>query len=164
MTAAWSTPEDAPGNDLVKIKQVQITPLKASPDGLIGMDSPVRIDTDFWVLKPGLQLHLTYHLTSDEGVIVLTSGGQPARRAVGLHRASFTLPGNLLNSGGYSLKFLLVQNESRLVYAHDALASFVVVDSAERQMAYLGREPGAVQPPLPWTETSLEAPQVALRS
>ena len=77
-----------------------MTALKESPDGLIGMDSPVRIDTDFWVLKPGMHLHLTYHLVSDEGVIVLTTGGQPARRTVGLYRASFTLPGNLLNSGG----------------------------------------------------------------
>ena len=112
-TAAWSTPEEAPGNDSARIKQVLITPLKESSDGLIGMDSPIRIDTDFWVLKPGLQLHLTYHLVSDEGVIVLTTGSQPARRPAGLHRASFTLPGNLLNSGGYSLRFYLVQNENR---------------------------------------------------
>jgi lipopolysaccharide transport system ATP-binding protein len=163
-TSVWSTPEEAPGTDSVRIRQVQITPLKESADGLIGMDSPIRIDTDFWVLKPGLQLHLTYHLVSDEGVIVLTTGSQPARRAAGLHRASFTLPGNLLNSGGYSLKFLLVQNENRLVHQHDALASFIVVDTAERQMAYMGREPGAVQPPLTWVETNLEEPQVALRS
>jgi len=163
-SSAWSTQEDAPGNESLRIKQVLITPLKESADGLIGMDSPIRIDTDFWVLKPGLQMHLTYHLVSDEGVIVLTTGSQPARRAAGLHRASFTLPGNLLNSGGYSLKFLLIQNENRLVHQHDALASFIVVDTAERQMAYMGREPGAVQPPLTWVETNLEEPQVALRS
>jgi lipopolysaccharide transport system ATP-binding protein len=163
-TSVWSTPEEAPGNDSARIKQVLITPLKESSDGLIGMDSPIRIDTDFWVLKPGVQLHLTYHLVSDEGVIVLTTGSQPARRPAGLHRASFTLPGNLLNSGGYSLRFYLVQNENRLVHQQDALASFVVVDTAERQMAYMGREPGAVQPPLSWVETNLEENQVALRS
>ena len=121
--------------------------LKDSPDGLIGMDSPVRDRYGLLGAQPGMHLHLTYHLVSDEGVMVLTTGGQPARRTVGLYRASFTFPGNLLNSGGYSLKFLIIQNENRLVYTHDALASFVVVDSAERQMAYLGREPGAVQPP-----------------
>jgi lipopolysaccharide transport system ATP-binding protein len=163
-TPAWSTPEDAPGNELLRIKRVQITPLKEAPDGLIGMDSPIRIDTDFWVLKPGMQLHLTYHLVSDEGIIVLTTGCPAVRRPIGLHRASFTLPGNLLNSGGYSLKFLLIQNENRLAHQHDALASFAVVDTAERQLAYLGREPGAVQPPLVWSETSVEESQVALRS
>jgi lipopolysaccharide transport system ATP-binding protein len=163
-TASWSKPEDAPGTDALRVKQIQVTGLKASADGLIGMDSPIRIDTDFWVLKPGLQLHITYHLSSDEGTVVLTTGCQPARRQPGLYRASFTLPGNLLNSGGYSLKFLLVQNESHLVLTHDAIASFSVVDIAERQAAYMGREPGAVQIPLPWVEASLEGSQVALTS
>jgi len=163
-TAAWSKPEDAPGTDALRVKEIRITALKPAAEGLIGMDSQIRIDTDFWVLKPGMQLHITYHLLSDEGNVVLTTGCQPARREPGLYRASFTLPGNLLNSGGYSLKFLLVQNESHLLLTHDAIASFSVVDTAERQAAYMGREPGAVQIPLPWVEASLEGSQVALTS
>jgi lipopolysaccharide transport system ATP-binding protein len=147
--AEWSTPGTAPGNEMLRVKRVRITPARAR-HGLIGMDSPVQIDTDFWVLQPGLELHITYHLISDEGITVLTTGSQPERRAAGLYRASFTLPGNLLNSGGYSLKFLIVQNQNRVVYKHDGLASFSVVDGAERELACMGREPGVVQPILPW--------------
>jgi lipopolysaccharide transport system ATP-binding protein len=158
----WSSPDNAPGNEFVRIKQVAVSPVHRRDDDLIGMDSPVRIDTDFWILKPGQQLHLTYHLLSDEGIVVLTTGCQPSRRPPGLYRAAFTSPANLLNSGGYSLRLLLVHNENRVVHMHDGIASFNVVDTVERQSACLGREPGVVQPPLSWTESTFDelAPSV----
>ena len=85
---------------------------------------------------------------NEQGIIVLTTGSPSERRAPGFYRASFTVPGSLLNSGGYSLQFMIIHNENRRTFEQDALASFVVVDSAERADAYLGREPGIVQPPL----------------
>jgi hypothetical protein len=60
------------------------------------------------------------------------------------------VPGSLLNSGAYSLRFLIIQDGNRRTFEQDSLASFLVVDSAERADAFLGREPGIVQPPLSW--------------
>ena len=114
------------------MKQVSITPCEQRADGLIGMNSPIEVETQFWVLKPGLNLHLTYHLVNEQEIIVLTTASRVERRGVGLFRACFTLPGDLLNSGGYTLKLLIVQNENSVIYDHPGLASFSVVDSAER--------------------------------
>ena len=158
----WETPDQAPGTDALRVKQVRITPMLARADGLISMDSPIQVDTEFWVLKAGLQLHITYVLVNEQGAIVLTSGGRPQKRDTGLFRASFTLPGNLLNSGGYSLRFLIVQDESRLAYDHHGLASFSVVDLAKRDYAWAGREPGVVQPILAWAEAAVESPEASL--
>ena len=40
----------------LRVRSVGATPVDHRSAGLIGMDSPVRIDTDFWVLKPGRKL------------------------------------------------------------------------------------------------------------
>jgi lipopolysaccharide transport system ATP-binding protein len=162
LATQWETPEQAPGNDALRVRQVRVLPTRTRDDGLIGMDSPIQVDTDFWVLKPGVRLHITYHLLNEQGVTVLTTGCPSQKRDTGLFRASFTLPAHLLNSGDYSLRFLIVQDNGRLVYDHHGLAMFSVVDLAEREHGWTGREPGVVQPILPWAETPIDSLAPAL--
>ena len=152
----WDRPEKAPGTDALRVKRVQILPGIANADGLLTMQTAVRVETDFWVLKSDVQLHLTYHLLNDHGIVVLTTGSPADRREQGAYRASFTVPANLLNSGGYSLKLLIVQNENQVIYQKDGLASFSVADASGRDGAWMGREPGVVQPSLAWETGRLE--------
>lgn len=147
----WTQPLSAPGNDLIRIKQVRVLPDDQSSEPLLTMQTPLRIETDYWVIKPGVMTHLTYHLLNDQGVIVLTSGCSAAVRTPGVYRAICQLPANLLNSGGYALKLLIVKNENIVTYENSDIASFNIEDTAERHHACMGREPGVVQPLLAWT-------------
>lgn len=149
----WSNPKTAPGNDLIRIKGIQILPEGGSANDLLTMRTPLRIETEYWVLKTGSSTHLTYHLINDQGIIVLTSGCASQPRQPGFYKAVCTIPGQLLNSGGYFLKLLIVENENQVTYENDGIASFNVVDIAERNHAWMGREPGVVQPPMLWTMT-----------
>jgi hypothetical protein len=117
------------------------------------MSSPICVQTRFWTLTDGALLHITYHLINEQGIIVLTTGSPPERRQPGLYRASVTIPGDLLNSGHYSLKLLIGLNENRPIYEHEAIATFTLVDAQERASAVLSREPGVVQPRLKWETT-----------
>jgi len=146
----WPGSADAPGDGTLRVKSVRVTPVDHNSSGLIGMNSPILVETEFWVLMPDVETDITYHLVNEQGVIVLTTGTATERRRPGVYRASFVIPGNLLNSGGYSLRFLIIQDGNRCTFEHDSLASFLVVDSAERAGAFLGREPGIVQPRLTW--------------
>ena len=152
-TTYWTDPQTAPGNHLIRIKQVRILPDADSPDGLLTMQTPLRIETEYWVVNVGAATHLTYHLLNDQGIVVLTSGCSSKVRQPGVYKAVWTIPGRLLNSGGYYLKLLIVENENQVTYEKDGIASFAVVDATERTHAWTGREPGVVQPPLPWTMT-----------
>jgi lipopolysaccharide transport system ATP-binding protein len=147
----WTDPQTAPGNNLIKVKRVRILPDGDSSAGLLTMQTPLHIETEYWVVKTGAATHLTYHLINDQGIIVLTSGCSPQIRQPGVYKAVCTIPGKLLNSGGYFLKLLIVENENQVAYENDSIASFNVVDAAERKRACMGREPGVVQPPLRWT-------------
>ena len=151
----WSLPADAPGDGTLRVRSVNATAADDRSAGLISMQSPIRIDTEFWILTPDAKAHITYHLVNEHGIVVLTTGSPSERRAPGLYRASFVVPGSLLNSGAYSLRFLIIQDGNRRTFEQDSLASFLVVDSAERADAYLGREPGIVQPRLSWEVEAL---------
>ena len=149
----WTDPQTAPGNDLIRIKRVRILPDGDSDSDLLTMQTPLRIETEYWVVKDGAATHLTYHLINDQGIIVLTTGCASETRKPGSYKAVFQIPGNLLNSGGYFLKLLIALNENQVAYENDGIASFTVVDAAERNHACMGREPGVVQPPLRWIVT-----------
>lgn len=147
----WEDPAGAPGSETLRIQQIGV-----SADGvqnqhdIITMDVPIRVKTSFWILKGDRQLHITYHLVNAEGITVLTTGSPSRRWEEGSHIVSFIIPGNLLNSGGYSLKLLIVQNESQVIFERADMISFVVADMRERKQAYLGREPSVIQPVLKW--------------
>ena len=153
--ASWTDRTAAPGDDLIRIKRVRVSPGDGLADGLITMQSPVRVETEYWVLKGGAQTHLTYHLVNDQGVVVLTSGCPAVVREPGAYKTVFTIPGHLLNSGGYALKLLVLKNGTTLLYSNDHLAGFAVADVAERTGAWMGREPSVIQVPLAWTTESL---------
>jgi len=146
----WSEPETGPGNDVIRIKRIEVLPENGDAGGVLSMQSPLRIETDYWVIKGGTRSHITYHLSNDQGITVLTTGSDAATREPGLYRAVCKVPANLLNSGGYFLKLLVVENENKATYEKESIAAFEVQDTAERTTAWVGREPGVVQVTLPW--------------
>jgi len=85
----------------------------------------------------------------DQGIVVLTSGSPQVQQA-GLHRAVCHIPGNPLNSGGYYLKLLVVENGNEVTYTNESIASFTVVDVAERKGSWMGREPSVIRPRFNW--------------
>jgi lipopolysaccharide transport system ATP-binding protein len=152
----WTDPVSAPGNNLIRIKQIRVLPDDNSSDGWLTMQTPLQIETEFWVVQDGARTHITYHLINDQGITVLTSGCKAETRMRGLSKAICKLPANLLNSGGYFLKLLIVENENQVIYENDQIAAFEVLDITERNHACMGREPGVVQPPLKWEMEVIE--------
>ena len=150
-TVTWDDSASAPGNDTLRIRRISISDGKNSESTMLSMQSEIRIETEYTVGVTNGQLHITYHLLNDHGITVLTSGSKPQVHSPGSYRAVCIIPGCLLNSGGYSLKLLIVENGSHVIYWGEDLACFDVVDSARREATYMGREPGIVQPILQWS-------------
>lgn len=151
----WEAPESAPGNDVLKIKSVKIVPEDDQEDGLISMQDQVNIETEFWSMLPERTVHLTYHLLNEQGIVVFTTWSSPTKYDPGVYRSVFQIPGGLLNSGIYHLKLLIVENGARATYTNNGIASFSVVDVSARGGAYMGKEPGVVQPVLQWRTESV---------
>jgi lipopolysaccharide transport system ATP-binding protein len=146
----WSDPNKAPGNDEVRITRISISAAESSGDGLITMQTPVNVSVDYIRLKPGGQVHFTFHLINEFEVVVLTTSPGECMPEPATYQAFCTVPGSLLNSGGYRLRLLVVEDGSRVTSIEESIASFSVVDTRVREGGWMGREPSAVQVRLPW--------------
>lgn len=147
---SWTDLSSAPGNDLAKVTNVRVAPAVPVANGLITMETPVSVEVDYRRLAPDREFHLTFHLVNENEVIVLTTMTGACPAAPGVYRSCCTIPGNLLNSGGYRLKLLLVEDHSRVMVLNEAVTSFSVEDLQARKTGWMGREPSAVLIPLPW--------------
>lgn len=151
----WDSPDTAPGDDIIKIKSIRIVPEEDLADGIISMQNPINIETEFWCVSPNRTARITYHLLNEQGIIVLTTGSDSTKYETGIYKSSFQIPGGLLNSGIYHLKLMIVEKGARATYTNNGIASFNVVDVASRSGGYMGKEPGVVQPTLSWQTVSL---------
>ena len=130
------------------------------------MESPFRIEVDYWNQVQDSRISITLLILNEQGVIAFTTGsasnallrGRPLE--TGLYRSTCRIPGNLFNSGRYRVTVLVIKDASTAIYRHDDALSFDVADMTERQTGWLGREPGVLQPLLEWTTERLpdEAP------
>ena len=148
--STWEDPATAPGNGIMRIRRISVSDSNDPECTMLTMQTEIRIETEYTVNATDELLHITYVLQNDQGITVLTTWSKPRVHSAGNYRAVCTIPGNLLNSGGYSLRLLIVENESSVIYGKEDIASFDVKDTTRRETAYMGREPGAVQPTLEW--------------
>jgi hypothetical protein len=70
---------------------------------------------------------------------------------VGLFRGVCHIPGSLLSSGIHRVNLLAVKDRSRIVYRHEDLLSFEVLDLQPRQEGWFGKGSGVVSPVLKCT-------------
>lgn len=162
----WGDRTIAPGNDTVRLRKVCIRPENGSPSDQISMQTPLVIEVEYWNMLPEKHLHVTLHFITEKEVVAFTSGSTNSTYAeglniieeppIGLFRSICYIPGNLLNSGSYRIKVMLVRSGRGAGYTHDDAVSFEVVEQKDRNFAWHGKEPGAVRPVLAWDTELLE--------
>lgn len=153
----WPDVTAAPGNETVRVRRIAVMPEDGKPGDVISMQTPVRIEVDYWNLLPDVHLHPTLHIYNDQGIIAFTASAgfnpDPAlhiQPPIGLFHSVCHIPANLLNSGFHRVSLLLVRGNMAATYRLDEAIGFEVVDGGERKFAWFGREPGVVQPVLHW--------------
>jgi lipopolysaccharide transport system ATP-binding protein len=158
----WDDIATSPGNALVRLHRVCVRPENGLPSDPIRMDTPFVIEVEYWNLAPDARLHVTLHLYNEQQIIAFTTGSvtdtvwHGRSFPSGLFRSVCKIPGNLLNSGYYRVLLLLVQDMSTVIYQHEDMLSFDVLDMDKRPGAWFGKEPGVVLPILEWKTEYLD--------
>jgi lipopolysaccharide transport system ATP-binding protein len=148
---------EAPGNDYVKIGSVRVSPVNNNE---IAMSTPCEVVVEFWNLTPvnDLAITLNFFTFKDEPAFTTSSLILPSAKRLmepqQKYRAVCQIPGNLLNSGGYRVRLLVVKDSSLVVYRHENILVFDVA-SVPRGSWY-GRPIGGVQPLLDWRMEVIE--------
>lgn len=153
---SWEDPDVAPGSDDVRLRRIRLLHQDGDTAEPLTMQTPFRLEIEFWNLAPGRQLHTTIHLYTQEGIIAFTTGsraGQPL--PAGLYRSTGYFPGNLLNSGIHRFVLLVVRDGNTVVLRHESRIPITILDLRQSAGCY-GREPGVVQPSLHWETACID--------
>ncbi len=124
--------------------------------GTVDARDGFRIEIDYELHEPVRGMVVGAILRRADGIVVFDTYDHddpcwPARRSPGLHRSSFEVPGNLLNTGRYSLSINChIPNVKLLVDISDGLV-FDVVDLGASAMVAMEGRLGVIAPRLEWT-------------
>ncbi|MFD2573307.1 ABC transporter ATP-binding protein [Spirosoma soli] len=146
---AWVNQKEAPGNDIIRIKSVELLPQLDEFDMVIDVRTPLTIKFEFWVMQDDLNLLTGLHLFAFSGEAVLDVMSSFTAVEKGLVAGECTIPGNLLNDGSYYLSLIVYRNNWDELYYYQECLTFDVEDYRESHMNFSGKWMGAIRPKLP---------------
>jgi lipopolysaccharide transport system ATP-binding protein len=156
----WPNPEEAPGNDRVRLKAVRIiSESKVTAD--VMLDQDCHIEIDYVNHADNLPLGASIHLLDKMGVEVLASANFHSANLIrdnwfgkgfpkGVFRTVCTIPANFLNENHYSIRVAIVSNNSHLELLTGEIIGFNTHDTGEMRKEYTGHWLGVVRPKLAW--------------
>ena len=151
----WEDGETAGGDENVRLRRVLVRRADHGAD-LITVRTPLALDFEYTILKPGLQLALIASVHNEEGVMVFSSDTRLTRPAEGTYKSTCQIPGDLLNAGMYSVTVTFARDEAFALFdVNDAIA-FEVEDSTSGRGTWYDRWPGVVRPVLHWDTQTLD--------
>ncbi len=139
--------EQAPGNEFVKLKSVRLTPKRNDSKPLITVKSPLEIKFEYWNEHDDVPTNLSLHLYAATGECVFNIVTQLPVPVLnkGLHTAECLIPGELLNTGVFSISIMVVKDTSVPLFNFEDILTFEVEEERENTNWH-GRFPGFVRP------------------
>jgi lipopolysaccharide transport system ATP-binding protein len=166
----WPDPEQAPGNEIVRLLAVRIFQEGIEgPTGDVDISKEVLVQITYENLQERAPLYSALWLKDQMGTFVLSSGnassmsltddpwyGRPHPR--GVFQSVCRLPGNFLNDGPYSITAIVGKVPNKTQILEESVLSFHVHDTGEMRKEYLGSWAGpVVRPRLAWNTDYLGA-------
>ena len=161
----WKSIESAPGNGAMRLRSVRVLDASGEVCGSFGMDEPVRVEVAYQLLQNGLETNVGYHLYNSKGILVFVSADfhdaewLDVAKEPGCYRSVCEIPGQFLNTGGYTLDVALsrASGQSADVFEKEVV-TFELVDEgpSETRGRFTGEwQIGALRPKLKWKTTRL---------
>jgi lipopolysaccharide transport system ATP-binding protein len=153
LESTWQDVHTAPGDHRVRLRSVRVIPLGDSNDQ-ITVQTPLRMEFTYWNYTPGAVLNIAIFLNNLEGMCIFNISSDFGPRPAGLIRHTVEIPGELLNTGSYSIDLLVVKDASVGMFRQNNVVAFEVLEGKVVGNWY-GRVPGAVRPRLKWVSEAL---------
>jgi lipopolysaccharide transport system ATP-binding protein len=151
----WQTPAEAPGNDNIRFKKVELVPQRTAPDAPLDTRTALTVEFEFWNFLDDvlLSVNLVLFSTSGECIFDVPSGTMQCQP--GVVAGACTIPGNFLNDGSYYVSLYVVKDTTTPLYDYESCLSFEVEDY-RGEIKWYGKWWGAVRPLLPFQLTQME--------
>lgn len=161
----WSALENAPGDDVVRLRSVKVQTEAGKVSDEIDSRLPIFLKVEYDVIQSGHRLLPAYCLTNQDGTVILTtmdahSKWRSTSKVAGRYTSTVKIPGNLLANGNVSVMISIKSLAPTIehVYEKDIVA-FQVIDNGQGDSASGGlveETPGVVRPLLTWNTVGPE--------
>jgi len=156
----WTTPEDAPGDEAVRLARVRVLNARSESATAFDIRLPVCIEITYDVLEAGHVLTPHVELHNEEGVHAFSSHDtseewRRRERGVGRYTSVITVPGNMLSEGTLRAHVSVMSHTPQTMLHAQArnVVAFQVIDSQQGDSArgdYIGPIPGVMRPLFKW--------------
>ena len=157
----WDDLDTAPGNNVVRLRNVRVCDENGMTVRTQDIRSPVGVEVAYDVLQPGHVLVPNYHFFNDEGLQLFVvqdvfSEWRRCPRPAGRYISTAWLPGNFLAEGRVTVDVAVSSHipSTQIHVMKRHAVGFQVVDSHEGDSArgdFTGQLPGVVRPLAKWT-------------
>ena len=153
----WSF-EEAPGGDYVKLKAIRITNRQGIEQPYFSCTEPIYVTMDYWVLHDDVPINMGFWLFDEKENWICGVGNytETKRKAINKHgpyRSRCTIPGNLLNSGRYTLTVEIIRNRADSEIRIPHCVAFETVDDHRVHSRY-SKWGGIIKPDFEWQTES----------
>lgn len=146
---SWNKPEEAPGNEHIRIKSVELVPHLLDVDAPLDIRTPLTVKFEFWNMTDDIALIAGLHLFTYGGECIFDVPSPSSVFDKGIVKGECTVPGNFLNDGSYYFSLVISKDTSVPLFYYEECLSFDMEDYRENIQWY-GKWWGAVRPKLPF--------------
>lgn len=145
----WDIIENAPGNDNIRVKSVEIVPHLTNPNDMIDIRTALTFKFQFWNLQEHVNISARILLFSYTGECVfnvlspIVNCFKP-----GILEGECTIPGNFLNDGSYYISMNFLKDSATHLLDFNECVSFDMEDY-RGDLQWFGKWWGAVRPQFP---------------
>jgi lipopolysaccharide transport system ATP-binding protein len=138
-----------PGNDIVRIKRVEMVPEYIGQQSFIDIKTKlaIRVGFDFKAI-PGTELSVNIFLFNAGGDLIFEIASMKQSMLNGSLAAETEIPGDFLNDGSYYISVAFFQNDNMQIFKLDNCISFDVEDQNKAD-AWEGQWAGIIRPSFP---------------
>jgi lipopolysaccharide transport system ATP-binding protein len=152
---SWTHPDEAPGNNNIRFKEVELVPQLSHPDAPLDIRTPLTIKFEFWNLMEEALISTDIVLFSNSGECIFDVPSAATLCQKGLVRGECTIPGNFLNDGSYYISLYVSKDTSISLYDFEECLAFDLEDY-RGEINWYGKWWGAVRPHFPFRLTQTE--------
>ncbi|UOR04415.1 ABC transporter ATP-binding protein [Hymenobacter aerilatus] len=145
----WQTPNEGPGNELIRFKKVELVPQLPHPDAPLDIRTPLTVKFQFWNLSGEAHLSTNLVLFSYGGECIFDLASPNVLCQEGVVEGECTIPGNFLNDGSYFISLYVVKDTATPLYTYEECLSFDLEDY-RGDIRWYGKWWGAVRPIFPF--------------
>ncbi|GHA56636.1 ABC transporter ATP-binding protein [Pontibacter akesuensis] len=149
---SWESPAQAPGNEKVRFKSVELVPHLENPGDILDIRVPLTVKFQLWNMSDDVLLSTSLVLFSYTGECIFDLPSAAKLFDKGLIEGEVTIPGNFLNDGSYFITLVASRDNSIPLFEFEECLAFDLEDY-RGDIKWFGKWWGAVRPQLPFRLT-----------